>query len=269
MVETFEEEGGRLLDLGSAATLAEASARLPQGAYTTLRTYGGNHVVRLAQHAKRLEDSAGAPGSLPEERLRRAVAGALRASRHGESRLRVTFAPPRLFASVEPFVPLPRDLYEQGVACATVALHRDQPRAKDTRFISQAGRAYAALAPGVHEGLMVADDGSILEGLSSNFFAVRHGRVQTEDERSLPGVTRSMVLEVAGTVLPVLLVAVRVDQLPEVSECFLTSVSRGVLPVVRIDGLTIGEGRPGDVTRELMRRFDEAVAKESVSVALG
>ncbi|HEY3122188.1 MAG TPA: aminotransferase class IV [Vicinamibacteria bacterium] len=246
--------------------MAEASASLPQGAYSTLRTYGGSKIVRLAQHAQRLEDSAGGRIALPEDRLRRAIAGALRATGHAESRLRVTFAPPRLFASVEPFVPLPEVLYRDGVACATVALHRERPQAKDTRFISQAGQAYSALPPGVHEGLMVAEDGAILEGLSSNFFAVRRDRLQTEEARSLPGVTRSMVLELASAVLPVVPAAVRVGELPEVSECFLTSVSRAILPVVRIDLAAVGSGRPGPLTRDLMRRFDDRIATEAVSI---
>jgi branched-chain amino acid aminotransferase len=265
MVDTFEEEAGSVRRLSGAQSLAEASAGLPQGAYSTLRTYGGSTLLRLAQHAQRLEDSAGGQ-ALAEDRLRRAIAGALRATGHAESRLRLTFSPPRLFVSVEPFVPLPEALYRDGVSCATLAMHRERPEAKDTRFISQAGQAYSALPPGVHEGLMVADDGAILEGLSSNFFAVRRDRLQTEEARSLPGVTRSMVLELASALLPVVPAAVRVGELPEVSECFLTSVSRGILPVVRIDQAPIGAGRPGSVTRVLMRRFEERIAREAVSV---
>ena len=266
MIDTFEETAGAVRRLSGAQSLAEASASLPQGAYSTLRTYGGNRIVRLAQHARRLEDSAGGSAALPEDRLRRAIAGALRATGHAESRLRVTFAPPRLFVSVEPFVTLPEALYRDGVTCVTLAMHRERPQAKDTRFISQAGQAYSALPPGVHEGLMVADDGAILEGLSSNFFAVRRDRLQTEEARSLPGVTRSMVLELASALLPVVPAAVRLGELPEVSECFLTSVSRGILPVVRIDHAPIGAGRPGPVSRELTRRFEERIAREAASV---
>ena len=46
-------------------------------------------------------------------------------------------------------------------------------------------------------------------------------------------------------------------------EAFLTSASRGVLPVVRVDQVQIGNGRPGPVTRELRRRFDELVEREA------
>jgi hypothetical protein len=50
---------------------------------------------------------------------------------------------------------------------------------------------------------MVAGDGSVLEGLSSNFFGVLHGSLRTEGDRALLGVTRSLVVEVAATVLPI------------------------------------------------------------------
>src|SRR5262249_23484336 len=54
-------------------------------------------------------------------------------------------------------------------------LRRDNPHAKDTRFIATAGEAYARLPAGVHEGLLLSEDGDILEGLSSNFFGVAGG----------------------------------------------------------------------------------------------
>jgi len=48
-----------------------------------------------------------------------------------------------------------------------------------------------------------------------------------------------------------------------VRECFITSVSREVLPVVKIDAHVIGDGRPGPITRALMARFREMVAREA------
>ena len=87
----------------------------------------------------------------------------------------LTWAPPRLFAAVEPFTPLPAALYESGVSCLTLPIRRENPHAKDTRFLETAAAAYGSLPPGRHEGLLVAEDGAVLEGLSSNFFAVREG----------------------------------------------------------------------------------------------
>jgi branched-chain amino acid aminotransferase len=198
--------------------------------------------------------------------VRRAIGLALRATGHAESRLRLTWAPPRLFVSVEPFAPPPSSLYEAGVWCITVEMRREQPQAKDTHFLSAVAAVYDRLPAGAHEALLVAEDGSLLEGLSSNFFAVRGGALYTEQTRVLHGVTRGLVLEIAAGMLPVATTAVRLDQLPSLGEAFITSVSRGIVPVVRIDERTIGDGRPGTLTRGLMWRFEELARRDAISV---
>jgi branched-chain amino acid aminotransferase len=259
----FDEAASR------GGALREVAGALPDGAYTTFRTHGAKGVVRLPQHVLRLNESIalqGGHGAVDEARVRQAIAAALERTRHPESRLRLRFAPPRLFVSVEPFQPLPAALYRDGVACITLLLRRPNPHAKDTRFVAAAEAAYKAFAPGVHEGIMVGEDGALLEGLSSNFFAVREGRLRTEEIRALRGVTRSLVLELAPGVLPVSLTAIRRSELPSLSESFITSASRGVLPVVTIDGTSIGDSRPGSFTRELITRFDDLVTREAESV---
>ncbi len=266
-VKTFELTGTTTRALGGEApTLAQASADLPAGAYTSLRTYGGNRVLRLEQHVCRLEESValqGRPAPLDPAAVGGAIVAALAGAGHRESRVRLTYAPPRFFVSVEAFEPLPEPLYLQGVACVTLALRRENPHAKDTRFIATARGAYGTLPKGVNEGLLVAEDESLLEGLSSNFFAVCHGVLHTEEERVLLGVTRALVLEVAQEILSVERTAVRRGRLPELSEAFITSVSREVLPVVRIDGQVIGDGRPGPKTRALMQAFADLVRREA------
>jgi branched-chain amino acid aminotransferase len=265
-VSTYEWESSGLRIVGRQPSLAASSAALPEGAYTTVRTYDGRRVVRLDRHLRRLEESAavrGRLGSIDPEEARRALAAALEATSHPESRLRLTFAPPRLFVAVEPFSPLPPRVYEEGVACVTLDLRRENPHAKDTRFIAAAQDAYGHLPEGVEEGLLVAEDGSILEGLSSNFFAVLDGGLRTEEERALFGVTRSLVLEVAVGLMPVERRAVRREDLSGVAEAFVTSVSREVLPVVRIDGQPLGDGRVGRRTRAIMDGFASLVRREA------
>ncbi|HEU0106249.1 MAG TPA: aminotransferase class IV [Vicinamibacteria bacterium] len=259
MVETFVLADGVATPVRSSLDLATASAALPTGAYTTLRTYGGDGIVSLEEHLARLEESTalqGRPGRIDRGRLRAGLAAVLRATRYPESRLRITFTPPELFASVEPFTPLPDRLYEEGAWCVTLPLRRDVPHSKDTRFVSSAQAAYRDLPKGAHEGLLVAeDDGAILEGLSSNVFAVVDGVLRTEDERALRGTTRSAVLDLARGILPVSLEAPRRGDLPRASEVFLTSVSREVLGVARIDDIEIGRGRPGALARDLRKRY--------------
>jgi len=263
---TFEAEPAGLRLLGRHPSLAASSAALPEGAYTSLRTYGGRAVVRLDLHLRRLEESAalrGQPGALDPAATRRALSVALDTTAHEESRLRLTFAPPRLFLAIEPLAPLPARLYEEGVACVTVDLRRDNPRAKDTRFIATAQAAYGRLGAGVEEGLIVAGDGAVLEGLSSNFFAVVGGTLRTEEGRVLAGVTRSLVLEVAEGLMPVDRRAASRDELARIDEAFITSVSREVLPVVRIDDRPVGNGRVGPWTSALLGAFGALVRREA------
>src|SRR3954471_7009990 len=115
MVEVFGWSGGLLSRFGQAATLSAASAGLPHGAYTSLRTHHGNGIVRLEDHVRRLASSVAGDATLTIDTVRDALAATLRACPLPESRLRITWAPPRLFVAIEPFVPLPGDLYRDGV----------------------------------------------------------------------------------------------------------------------------------------------------------
>jgi branched-subunit amino acid aminotransferase/4-amino-4-deoxychorismate lyase len=263
VVTTFEIVEDSVRFAFSSASQDDASAALPEGIYTTLRTYRGARILRASAHAERLR-MAGAP--LGEVDVIRAIAGVLRERPYEEARLRLTFAPPRLFVTIGPFAPLLPHLYEEGVAAITLDIHREHPDAKDTRFISTAAQAYKRLPAGIHEGLMVSSDGRILEGLTSNVFFIVRGALRTEEEGALPGVTRSLVLEVASSRLPISKEAVRMAELKGVDECFLTSVSRGILPVVTINGHPIGVGRPGRETKGLMQGFDALVVKEAIPV---
>ncbi len=265
---TFELTATGLLEANLGTCSVDAAAKLlPPGAYTTFRTYDGSRILRLDQHLRRLEESVwvlGQPATLDHSAVRRALADLL-AGRDGESRLRLTFSPSpkRFFIGIEPFTPLDAALYEQGVRCATVQLHRDDPHAKDTRFLSAAHAARESLGKDIHEGLMADRDGQILEGLSSNFFAILDGTLRTEGDRVLKGVTRSLVLEVAATVLPIDEHPVSLADLKHLSEAFITSVSREILPVVAIDAVTLGTGAPGPLTRRLMAALAQLIAKEA------
>jgi branched-subunit amino acid aminotransferase/4-amino-4-deoxychorismate lyase len=55
-------------------------------------------------------------------------------------------------------------------------------------------------------------------------------------------------------------------ELQQARECFITSVSREILPVVKVDQLVIGDGAPGPITRELMWRFRALVQREAEPV---
>jgi branched-subunit amino acid aminotransferase/4-amino-4-deoxychorismate lyase len=101
--------------------------------------------------------------------------------------------------------------------------------------------------------------------MTSNFFYIvgRDGippYLCTAQRDILPGVTRTMVIRAArGRGVEVRYRALRLDQLSAVKEAFITSSSRGIVPVIQIDEHVIGNGRVGEVTKMLMSAYEEYV----------
>jgi branched-chain amino acid aminotransferase len=256
-----------------AASLQTAGRFLPQGSYTTLRTYGRTGVIELESHLARLEDSARRLGqhvTLDHSRVRDLLCEIL----HGqtweqspESRVRLTVdcsnKVGELWISIEP-LPMPsREQYQQGVAAITRAMHRENPLAKDSAFIAASMDARALISEHINEVLMVGPGGTILEGLSSNFFGIREGLLLTASEGILPGITRSLILEEASAAgVPVRLRAIPAGEVATLDEAFISSSSRGLLPLVELDGKPIGDGKPGPLTRMLGDQYLARVEKE-------
>lgn len=111
---------------------------------------------------------------------------------------------------------------------------------------------------GVEEALLVID-GEVKEGASSNFFAVREGRVITHpsDSRILSGTVRDRVISLAlGERIRVDERPVRDYELLRLDEAFITGTTQGVMPVCEIDGRVIGNSRRGEITGKLQRVFE-------------
>jgi branched-chain amino acid aminotransferase len=264
------------------AGLDAVTARLPGGAYTTIRTYHGNQVIRLQDQVVRLEQSArlaGKPVLLDEARFRGALRSALAQARKqlvnvltdageiADLRLRLTLdlesQPGDLYIAIELLEVPPQEAYQEGVAIVTCTLERLQPEAKLTRFIARSQHIRQSLSPGVNEAVMVSAQGFLLEGLTSNFFAVSHDEIRTAGEAVLVGITRGLVLDSARRLgLSVRFQPVHISELSTLQEAFITSSSRGILPVCRIDELRIGAGNPGQLTRRLMYTFDEIILEQ-------
>lgn len=114
-----------------------------------------------------------------------------------------------------------------------------------------------------HEAILVGPGGEVYEGASSNVFVVHEGIVRTPPTSLgiLPGITRELVLSLArGAGLPVRETVLHPRDLYRADEVFLTSSLREILPVVRIDGMRIGEGSPGPVVARLRALYATQVA---------
>ncbi len=251
-------------------SLDEVSSHLPDGAYTTFRTFDRRSVLHLQRHFRRLEETArlaGYPQVLDENLIRLALRQAIAWTVNGDVRVRITLALGTgggdVYISVEPLhLPSEAD-YIQGVKVITRCMQRTNPKAKLTTFIQTADRIRHEMPEDVNETLMLDENGCVLEGLSSNFFAIWQGKLWTAEEGVLSGITRSLVLEEADRMgLPIHYRSVAKADLSRVDEAFITSASRAVLPVVQIDQQVVGGGQPGILTLRLLKHYRERIDRE-------
>lgn len=246
----------------SADSLADAERHEPHGVYTITNTFHATRVLKLDAHLDRMENSArlsGMPLALDRPRLRAALREMILASGYGDVRFRITVPrdePETAILSLEPFKPLAPETYANGVRVMTVqGPQRDNPGAKTTEWAHDRKAIEASFPPGVFTGLLVAANGDILEGMSSNFYAIKSGVLHTAVEGVLPGISQQIVLEVAPSVLPVQTTPVHLDDMPHLSEAFITSASRGIVPVITIDDIILGDGVPGPLTGQLRAAY--------------
>jgi branched-chain amino acid aminotransferase len=245
----------------TVASLEEASRREPPGIYTVARTYRQNQTMLLDAHLDRLEESARLEGmslSLNRAALREALRGVIQAGGYDESRFRITVPrsdPESIIIALEPLHLLRVDDLRSGVSVATLQIPRRNPRSKSNAWVPVRRQAQRQLPAHAYEGIIISEQGELIEGFSSNFYAVLDGRLYTADERILYGIARRVLLEVANGFLPITLRPVRLVEVPAIQEAFLTSSSRAIVPITRIDDEVIGDGAPGAVTLELAGRY--------------
>ncbi len=244
-----------------ADSLDEVGAHEPDGVYTITRTYQSDQAVMLDAHMDRLEQSARLEGiklDLDRSWLRSGLRRLIHQAGYEESRFRITIPrhePDTALLAVEPLALVSPQMRADGVPAATVCIERPNPQAKSNRWIRHREMARKRLPAWAYEGLVCNKEGVILEGFSSNFYAVLGGKLRTAERTVLSGIGRMILLNVAEGLINVEYEPVELGELPELNEAMLTSSSRGILPIVKIDEHTIGSGSPGPITRELWRRY--------------
>jgi len=241
------------------------------GVFDFLRTYGGRpfhldaHIRRLMNSARLIDLSC--PWSF--EQIRDIVSETLRRNDFPESNIRLMItggdsgdsitpgSHPRLLVMVMPVKTFPREWYANGVDIITVNVSRYIPGAKSIDYIRAIITLNDARRAGAVESVYVDDTGRVLEGTTSNIFAVVKDQLVTPPQDILPGVTRDVVLDLTAPDFKPQLRDITRDELLRAEEVFLTSSNKEVLPVCRIDGQIIGGGRPGSMTRRIMGLFED------------
>jgi D-alanine transaminase len=185
-------------------------------------------------------------------------------------------AQPTVFMMSNPLVPPPAAQVENGAAAITA---RDNRWLRcDIKSISLIGnvllRQLSAEADAVETILF--RDGKLTEASSSNVFVVKHGTIQSppKNELILPGITYDVVVELArANALPLEFRDIAETDVRAADEIWVTSSSKEVLAVVRLDAQAVGDGRPGPLFRQMYRLYQDfkrkvmrAGRRESVSV---
>jgi len=247
----------------TAENLADAARYEPQdGVYTVTNTFNTTQILKMDDHLNRLEDSARRaeiPLTLDRASLRKALRNSILDYGVGDVRFRVTVGkaqPHSLIITLEKFTPTAPEIYAKGVRVITAPdSARHNAAAKTTLWMTQRQALVDAMPAGIYDTILQDADGNLLEGLAANFYAVKEGRIWTAVDNVLPGISRLIVFEVAPSVLPLVRQPVTAKDIPALSEAFITSASRGIIPVVEIDGHTLGDGVPGEITKRLREAY--------------
>lgn len=169
---------------------------------------------------------------------------------------------------VSDLVPQPAGTYEQGIEAITFRAERPSDAAavadaKIGNYLLAVLAARAARERGAREALLEDAQGRILEGATSNVFAVFAGQLRTPPDSApiLPGITRARVIALAQAQgIPVELRELPKAELARADEVFVCSSIRELVPVVSIDGQPVGSGAPGPITAELLRAYRAAAS---------
>lgn len=270
------------------------------GVFEGIRAYSGR-VFRLDEHVARLYRSAKAIfltlRQTPDE-VRELVLETCRRNRleNGYIRVVVSRGPgdlginpancqgdPTVTIIADKLTMYPQSMYENGMAVITCATRRNSPAALDpnikslnylNNILAKIEVNRAARAPGevpVGEGLMLNLDGYVAEATGDNIFIVQGGQLTTPPVYVgiLEGVTRNTVMELAEQHrIPCREQVFTMTSVYGADEIFLTGTGAEVIPVVRVDDRTIGDGKPGPITRRLITAYRELVNSQGVEIGL-
>lgn len=226
--------------------------------FETIRTYNGK-VFRLDDHMARLYMSVDIMGFKPKWTYKKAypeVVKVLGKSKWKDAKIRVILTKTDLIVMLEQLKEKPASMYKQGVKLVTFHGKRNVPYAKKLADAFCYLAKEHALSCGAYEALLVDPKTYVRECAYANIFWVNGEQVFSTNKEILFGITRETVVDLAENVS---FQGIKYKTLLNADEIFITQTTSGILPVVEIDGRRIGTGRPGPVTKKLMKKFEKLV----------
>lgn len=240
------------------------------GVYEVIPAYGG-HLFRLAQHLHRLDDSLAGirlTNPLDHARWRALLEGLIDRNGGGDLSVYVQVtrgraprnhafpagAAPSVLASCSPLNGNPPAVLTAGVGAITAEdIRWKYCHIKAITLLPNVLLRQQALDAGAVEAILVRD-GQVTEGAASNVFTVAAGVITTPPKGPylLPGITRDLIIELArGAGMPCREAPIAEQALAAAEEIWLSSSTREVLPVTRLNGTPVGGGRPGPLWQRI------------------
>ena len=146
-------------------------------------------------------------------------------------------------------------LYELGGKLITADYSRDMPDVTTTNYMYSAMLAPSMRAKNALD-VLYHDRGLITEASRCNCFIVKEGEILTPEKSVLKGITRHKVLHMDSPPLPVRTSPIYLEDVKKASEAFITSTTKGIMPIVSIDDHIIGTGHVGSVCTKLIRSIN-------------
>jgi len=254
------------------------------GIFEGIRAYNGR-VFKLDRHLDRLYASARAIDlEIPHSReeMTRLILEACRRNRIRDGYIRPIItrgvgdlgidprkckAGPTIVVIAQPQIALyAGDAYDRGLKVVTSSYRRVPPQSlspsiKSLNYLNNIMARIEANQYGADEAIMLDNQGYVSEASADNFFIVRNSTIVTPwTSTNLPGVTRETVMELAPTLgLQAMERPFTLYDVWAADEAFITGTAAEIGPVVEVDGRLIGNGKPGKVTKKLMKAFRELV----------
>ena len=169
---------------------------------------------------------------------------------------------PTIVITVNDRKTFPTSFYENGVKAVTYDYNRESPQAKSLNYIHAVKAMDLARKKGALESIYIHKAlNKVYEGTQSNLFLIKGNQIITPDGDTLPGITRELSLNICKKLYSTKMREVKIRELYEADELFLSASNKEIMPVVNVDNKIIGNGKPGAVTKIIMSEFRKFIEK--------
>jgi len=258
------------------------------GVFEGIRTYDGL-IFKLKEHIGRLYHSAHAimlEIPMTKDEMVEAVKKTLRENDMKDAYIRLIVtrgigdlgldprkcAKPTVIIITDKIKLYPQELYEKGLEIVTISTQRNihesvNPQIKSLNYLNNILAKVEAINAGVEEAVMLNSEGYVAECTGDNIFTVKNGAIYTPPIHSgvLRGITRGAVIDIAHLKeIPIHEEVLTRYDLFTADEMFLTGTAAEIIPVVKMDGRKIGDGKPGKMTLKLITEFHKLTKIDGV-----